>query len=93
MRIADDLLLDTQMFPARFYVSKFPPPEQLGAVIEKQGGKGPIAPSKIRLTDGLSIILAATFGAPSTKVHERSRKPSMLQKKQRTGKKNRPRYR
>ena len=24
MRIAGDLLLDTEMFPARFYVSKFP---------------------------------------------------------------------
>jgi hypothetical protein len=29
MRIAGDLLLDTQMFPARFYVSKFPTDEQL----------------------------------------------------------------
>jgi hypothetical protein len=34
MRIAGDLLLDTQMFPARFYVSKFPSEEQLGAVIQ-----------------------------------------------------------
>ena len=37
MRIAGDLLLDTQMFPARFYVSKFPSEEQLAAVIQKQG--------------------------------------------------------
>jgi hypothetical protein len=37
MRIADDLLLDTRMFPARFYVSKFPTGEQLAAVIQKQG--------------------------------------------------------
>jgi len=36
MRIAGDLLLDTQMFPARFYVSKFPTDEQLAAVIHKQ---------------------------------------------------------
>jgi hypothetical protein len=36
MRIAGDLLLDTQMFPARFYVSKFPSEEQLAAVIQKQ---------------------------------------------------------
>ena len=33
MRIAGDLLLDTQMFPARFYVSKFPSEEQLAAVV------------------------------------------------------------
>jgi len=31
MRIAGDLFLDTQMFPARFYVSKFPTDEQLFA--------------------------------------------------------------
>jgi hypothetical protein len=37
MRIAGDLFLDTQMFPARFYVSKFPREEQLAAVIQKQG--------------------------------------------------------
>jgi hypothetical protein len=37
MRIAGDLLLDTQMFPARFYVSKFPTEEQLAAVIQGQG--------------------------------------------------------
>jgi hypothetical protein len=36
MRIAGDLFLDTQMFPARFYVSKFPTEEQLGAVIREQ---------------------------------------------------------
>jgi hypothetical protein len=36
MRVAGDLLLDTQMFPARFYVSKFPSEEQLAAVIQKQ---------------------------------------------------------
>jgi hypothetical protein len=35
MRIAGDLLLDTQMFPARFYVSKFPTEEQLAVVIRK----------------------------------------------------------
>jgi hypothetical protein len=35
MRIAGDLFLDTQMFPARFYVSKFPTEEQLAAVIRK----------------------------------------------------------
>jgi hypothetical protein len=35
MRIAGDLFLDTQMFPARFYVSKFPSDEQLAAVIRK----------------------------------------------------------
>jgi hypothetical protein len=29
IRIADDLFLDTQMFPACFYVSKFPTDEQL----------------------------------------------------------------
>jgi hypothetical protein len=34
MRIAGDLLLDTQMFPARFYVSKFTTDEQLAAVIQ-----------------------------------------------------------
>jgi hypothetical protein len=34
MRIAGDLFLDTQMFPARFYVSKFPSDEQLAAVIQ-----------------------------------------------------------
>jgi hypothetical protein len=37
MRIAGGLLLDTQMFPARFYVSKFPSEEQLAAVIQNQG--------------------------------------------------------
>ena len=37
MRIAGDLLPDTQMFPARFYVSKFPSEEQLAAVIRKHG--------------------------------------------------------
>jgi hypothetical protein len=36
LRIAGDLLLDAQMFPARFYVSKFPTDEQLAAVIQKQ---------------------------------------------------------
>lgn len=36
MRIADGLFLDTQMFPARFYVSKFPTDEQLTAVIQEQ---------------------------------------------------------
>jgi hypothetical protein len=35
MRIAGDLLLDTEMFPARFYVSKFPNDEQLAAVIQE----------------------------------------------------------
>ena len=35
-RIAGDLFLDTQMFPARFYVSKFPTEEQLAAVIQGQ---------------------------------------------------------
>jgi hypothetical protein len=35
-RIADDLFLDTQMFPARFYVSKFPTDEQLATVIQGQ---------------------------------------------------------
>ena len=35
MRIAGDLLLDTQMFPDRFYVSKFPSEDQLGAVIRE----------------------------------------------------------
>jgi hypothetical protein len=33
LRIAGDLLLDTQMFPARFYVSKFPTDEQLAGII------------------------------------------------------------
>jgi hypothetical protein len=37
MRIAGDLFLDTQMFPARSYVSKFPTDEQLASVIRKQG--------------------------------------------------------
>jgi hypothetical protein len=37
IRIAGDLFLDTQMFPARFYVSKFPSEEQLAAVIPEQG--------------------------------------------------------
>ena len=36
MRVAGDLFLDTQMFPARFYVSKFPTEEQLAAVIQEQ---------------------------------------------------------
>jgi hypothetical protein len=36
MRIAGGLMLDTQMFPARFYVSKFPTDEQLAAVIQEQ---------------------------------------------------------
>jgi hypothetical protein len=35
-RIAGGLMLDTQMFPARFYVSKFPTDEQLAAVIQEQ---------------------------------------------------------
>jgi len=35
MRIAGDLILDTEMFPGRFYVSKFPTDEQLAAVIQK----------------------------------------------------------
>jgi hypothetical protein len=35
-RIAGDLFLDTQMFPARFYVSKFPTEEQLATVIQEQ---------------------------------------------------------
>src|SRR5260370_21470237 len=39
LRIAGDLFLDTQMFPARFYVSKFPSGEQLAAVIQKQGSE------------------------------------------------------
>jgi hypothetical protein len=33
VRIAGDLFLDTQMFPARFYVSKFPSDEQLAGII------------------------------------------------------------
>jgi hypothetical protein len=37
MRIAGDLFLDTQMFPDRFYVSKFPTDEQLATVIHKRG--------------------------------------------------------
>jgi hypothetical protein len=37
VRIAGGLLLDTQMFPARFYVSKFPSEEQLAAVIQERG--------------------------------------------------------
>jgi hypothetical protein len=37
LRIAGDLFLDTQMFPARFYVSKFPMEEQLAGVVQKQG--------------------------------------------------------
>ena len=36
MRIAGGLLLDTQMFPVRFYVSKFPTDEQLAGVIQEQ---------------------------------------------------------
>jgi hypothetical protein len=36
MAIAGDLFLDTQMFPARFYVSKFPTEEQLATVVRKQ---------------------------------------------------------
>jgi hypothetical protein len=36
MWIAGGLSLDTQMFPARFYVSKFPTEEQLAAVIQEQ---------------------------------------------------------
>ena len=36
MRVAGDLFLDTQMFPARFYLSKFPTDEQLAAVIQEQ---------------------------------------------------------
>ena len=36
MRIAGDLFLDTQMFPARFYVSKFPTEDQLAAVVREQ---------------------------------------------------------
>jgi hypothetical protein len=36
IRIAGDLLLDTLMFLARFYVSKFPTDEQFAAVIQKQ---------------------------------------------------------
>jgi hypothetical protein len=35
MRIAGDLFLDTQMFPGRFYVSKFPTDEELAAVIRE----------------------------------------------------------
>jgi hypothetical protein len=35
VRIAGDLILDTEMFPGRFYVSKFPTGEQLAAVIQK----------------------------------------------------------
>jgi hypothetical protein len=35
MRIAGDLFLDTQMFPARFYVSKFLTEEQLGLAIRR----------------------------------------------------------
>jgi hypothetical protein len=35
MRIAGDLFLDTQMFPARFYVSKFLTEEQLGVAIRR----------------------------------------------------------
>ena len=37
LRIAGDLFLDTQVFPARFYVSKFPSDEQLAEVIQRQG--------------------------------------------------------
>jgi hypothetical protein len=36
MRIAGGLMLDTHMFPARFYVSKFPTDEQLAVVIQEQ---------------------------------------------------------
>jgi len=36
VRVAGDLFLDTRMFPARFYVSKFPSEEQLAAVIPEQ---------------------------------------------------------
>ena len=36
MRIAGDLFLDTQMFPSRFYVSKFPTDEQLATVVQEQ---------------------------------------------------------
>jgi hypothetical protein len=36
MWIAGSLSLDTQMFPARFYVSKFPSEEQLADVIQGQ---------------------------------------------------------
>jgi hypothetical protein len=36
MRIAGDLFLDTQMFPARFYVSKFPTDEELAAAVLDQ---------------------------------------------------------
>ena len=36
MRIAGDLFLDTQMFPDRFYVSKFPTDEQLATVVQEQ---------------------------------------------------------
>jgi hypothetical protein len=36
MRIAGDLLLDTQMFPARFYVSKFPSEEKLALIQEQR---------------------------------------------------------
>jgi hypothetical protein len=36
MRIAGDLFLDTQMFPARFYVSKSPSDEQLSGVVQGQ---------------------------------------------------------
>jgi hypothetical protein len=35
MRIVGDLFLDTQMFLAGFYVSKFPSDEQAAAVIQK----------------------------------------------------------
>jgi hypothetical protein len=36
MRIAGDLFLDAQMFPVRFYVSKFPTDEQLAALVLEQ---------------------------------------------------------
>ena len=36
MWIAGGLSLDTQVFPARFYVSQFPTEEQLAAVIQGQ---------------------------------------------------------
>jgi hypothetical protein len=33
MAVAGDLMLDTAMFPQRFYVSKFPSPDQLKALL------------------------------------------------------------
>jgi hypothetical protein len=36
MRVSGNVFLDTQMFPSRFYLSKFPTGEQLAAVIRAQ---------------------------------------------------------